>query len=81
MPRFYLDVLDGDQVSTDLDGIDFADLDTAVAQAVQGAQDLVAEGITLNVDVSGHTFLIRDEQGETVATVPFRDVLPARLRG
>ena len=81
MPRFYLDVLDGDQVIEDPDGIDFADLDTALAEAVAGARDLVAHGIMQNEDVSGQSFLIRDGQGKTVATVPFRETLPGRLRG
>jgi hypothetical protein len=53
MPRFYFDVLDGEQVITDLEGIDFADRDTAVAAAVQGARDLVASGIRQNEDVIG----------------------------
>ncbi len=81
MPRFYLDVLDGDQVIEDPNGIDFADLDTALAEAAQGARDLVAEGIMRNEDVSGQVFRIRDGKGATVATVPFRDTLPGRLRG
>ena len=81
MPRFYLDVLDGGQVIEDPDGIDFADLDTAIAEAVAGARDLVAHGIMQNEDVSEQSFLIRDGQGETVATVPFRETLPGRLRG
>ena len=80
VPRFYFDVLDGDQVLPDPEGIDFADLDTAVAEAVQGARDLVASGIGQNEDVSGQTFIIRDNHGETVATVPFRETLPGRLR-
>ena len=81
VPHFYLDVLDGDQVIQDLEGIDFADRDTALAEAVQGARDLVASGIRQNEDVSGQTFIIRNNHGETVATVPFRDTLPGRLRG
>ncbi len=81
MPRFYLDVLDGDQVIEDPNGIDFADLDTAIAEAVAGARDLVAHGIMQNKDGSGQSFLIRDGQGETVATVPFRETLPGQLRG
>ena len=81
MPRFYLDVPDGDRVVEDLDGIDFADLDTAIAEAVAGARDLVAHGIMQNEDVSGQSFLIRDGQGETVASMPFRETLPGRLRG
>ena len=81
MPRFYLDVLDGDQVLQDLEGIDFADRETAIAEAVAGARDLVAHGIMQNQDVSGQTFIIRDNHGEMVATVPFRNTLPGRLRG
>jgi len=81
VPRFYLDVLDGDQVLQDQEGIDFADRDTALAEAVRGARDLVASGIRQNEDVSGQTFIIRNNHGETVATVPFRSTLPGRLRG
>ena len=81
MPQFYLDVLDGDQVIQDLEGIDFADRDTALAEAVAGARDLIAHGIMQNEDVSGQVFRIRGGNGETVATVPFRDTLPGRLRG
>jgi hypothetical protein len=81
VPRFYLDVLDGDQVIEDPNGIDFADLDTAIAEAAAGARDLVAHGIMQNEDVSGQSFLIRDGQGETVATVPFRETPPGQLRG
>src|SRR4051794_4306028 len=79
--RFYLDVLDSDQVIQDPEGIDFADRETAIAEAVAGARDLVAHGIMQNEDVSGQSFLIRNNHGETVATVPFRDTLPGRLRG
>jgi hypothetical protein len=78
--RFYLDVLDGDQVIQDLEGIDFADPETAIAEAATGARDLIAHGIMQNKDVSGQSFLIRDNHGETVATVPFRLTLPGRLR-
>jgi hypothetical protein len=46
-----------------------------------GARDLVAHGIMQNEDVSGQSFLIRDNHGETVVTVPFRDTLPGRLKG
>ena len=67
--------------SKTLEGIDFADRETAIAEAVAGARDLVAHGIMQNEDVSGQSFLIRNNYGETVATVPFRGTLPGRLRG
>ena len=81
MPRFYLDVLDGDQVIQDLEAIDFADLEAVISEATAGSRDLVAHGIMQNEDVSGHVFLIRDGNGEVVATVPFRDTLPDTLPG
>src|SRR3954452_18539307 len=81
VPRFYLDVLDSDQVIPDLEGIDFADLQTALAEVAKGARDLVASGIRRNEDASGQSFVIRDGHGETVATVPFRATLPGRLKG
>ena len=81
MPRFHLNILDDSQVIQDLEGIDFADRETAIAEAVSGARDLVAHGIMQNEDVSGQVFRIRDGKGATVATVPFRHTLPGRLRG
>jgi hypothetical protein len=81
MPRYYLDVLDGDQVLPDLEGIDFADLQTALAEVAKGARDLVASGIRQNQDVSGQSFIIRDGTGAVAATIPFRETLPGRLRG
>jgi hypothetical protein len=78
--RFYLDVLDSDQVIQDLEEIDFANLEAAISEATAGARDLVAHGIMQNEDVSGQVFRIRDGNGEVVATVPFRDTLPGRLR-
>src|SRR3954454_5510134 len=58
VPRFYLDVLDGDPVIQDLEGIDFADRDTALAEAVAGARNLVAHARMQNEAVSRQSFLI-----------------------
>jgi len=81
MPRFFFDVVDGAEVASDQDGVEFADLKAALAEAVQGARDLVAHGIMKNEDLSGQSFSIRDEKDQTVAVVPFRDTLPGTLRG
>src|SRR4051795_1830234 len=81
MPRFFLDVLHGRRVCKDPEGQDFIDLDAARAEAVASAQYLVAHGILRNEDVSDRSFLIRDEDEQTVATVPFRDNLPGTLSG
>ena len=81
MPRFFFDVLHGRRVCEDPEGQNFIDLDAARAEAVASAQYLVAHGILRNEDVSDRSFLIRDEDEQTVATVPFRDSLPGTLSG
>ena len=75
----FLDVLHGRRVCEDPEGQDFIDLDAARAEAVASAQCVVAHGILRNKDVSDRSFLIRDEDEQTVATVPFRDSLPGTL--
>jgi hypothetical protein len=81
MPRYFYDLADGGEVIADPDGVDFVDLETAIAEAVGGAREVVAHGIMMNEDLSGQSFLIRDEDGQTRATVRFRDTLPGKLRG
>jgi hypothetical protein len=81
MPSFFLDVLNGSEVLEDPEGQDFADLDAAITEAVASARDLVAHAIMQNEDVSGRSFLIRAENEQTVATVPFRSALPGTLGG
>src|SRR3982751_5000223 len=80
MQHFFLDVLNGSQVLEDPDGQNFLDLDAAITEAAASARDLVAYGLLQNQDVSDRSFLIRDENEQTVATVPFRDALPGKLR-
>jgi hypothetical protein len=80
MPRFFFDVVDGTLVTDDELGLEFANLGAAITEAAQGARDLVAHGIMTNEDVSGQAFQIRDENGQIVATLSFRECLPRRLR-
>ena len=80
MRRFFFDLVDDAEVTPDPDGVEFTDMEAALAEAVQGARELVAHGIMQNRDVSGQSFAIRDEQGKTVATVRFRETLPGTLR-
>src|SRR4051794_41880607 len=80
VPHFYFDVLDGDRVMEDPNGIDFADRETAIVEAVAGARDLVAHAIMQNEDASGQGFRIRDDDGGTVAAGPFRESLPGRVK-
>jgi hypothetical protein len=62
--HFYLDVLERDRVSEDLETIDCADCETAIAEAVKAARKVVAHGIMLNEDESGSSFVIWDGYGK-----------------
>jgi PAS domain-containing protein len=81
MPRFFLDVLHGCEVREDPEGQHFPDLDAALAEAIASARDLVAHAILRNEDLSSRSFLIRNENEQRVATVPFRATLPGTLSG
>jgi hypothetical protein len=48
MPRYFYDLADGGEVIKDPDGVDFVDLETAIAEAVGGAREVVAHGIMMN---------------------------------
>jgi hypothetical protein len=80
MPRFFFDLSEEGALTRDTAGLDFPGLEAALAQAAEGAREIVAHGIMKNQDLSAHAFSIRDEDGRTVATVRFRDVLPGRLQ-
>ena len=80
VPRFFFDLVDGDEVTEDAEGVDLVDHEAAIAEALQGARDIVAHGIMENEDRSDQSFRIRDSHGHTVAMLPFREALPGRLR-
>src|SRR5215217_944018 len=44
VPRFYLDILDDTHLIQDLEGIDFADRESAIAEAVAGARPCTPAG-------------------------------------
>jgi hypothetical protein len=76
----FLDVADEDEVIPDAEGIAFSDAEVAIEEAVRGARELVAHRIMSNEDLSGQSFVIRGEDGQTVATLGFRDRVPASSR-
>ena len=77
MARFYMHICDSNMTIEDEEGYEFADADTARAEALQSARDLMAsnlrEGRPLDLD---RFFLVTDERGERLFVVQFRDALP-----
>ena len=71
MPRFFLRVREGDQVTEDPDGSEFPDLRTARTEAVLASFEITAEDLRAGKTPGARRFEIRDEAGRMLLTVPF----------
>jgi hypothetical protein len=65
MPRYYFNVRQGDSFVPDLDGLEFPDLATALANGTVGIKEALSEE-----SLEGAVFEITDEAGKVVLVVP-----------
>jgi hypothetical protein len=80
MGRFYFHVRKGDQLIPDEEGQDLPDASAALHEARLAAQELLAEAVHAGKDNVPDAFVIADEAGRSVATLPLFTVLPKRFR-
>ena len=80
MPRFYFHQNVRDGFLEDPDGSDLPDIEAARQEALVGARELWASAIRDGRDLLGGSFVIADENGTVLLTIPFDDALPERLR-
>ena len=80
MPRFYFHQQLQDGFLEDPDGSDLPDLEAVRREALAGARDLWASAIRNDCDLLGDSFVIADENGAILLTIPFSDALPEGLR-
>ena len=72
MPRFYFH-LHNDVEARDEEGQELADVESARAEALRGARELLAEAVRSGrVDLS-HWIEVEDEAGERILTLRFGD--------
>ena len=76
VPRYYLHI---DGLGTDPEGTELPDLEAARREAILSAREMLAEWIILAADEIPLKIRIADEQGNVLATVHMRDVLPRAL--
>ncbi len=77
MPRYYLHVRDGSEVTEDPDGEVFEDPSLAIAEATETARELMAVRLRSGQPLGiGREIIIADESSNVVANVPFRAALP-----
>ena len=80
MARYYFHVRTGDTIDPDPDGTDLPDPGTAEKEALAAARELLANAIKRAKDDVPDCFVVADEQGRHLRTIPLGEVLPQRLR-
>ncbi len=75
MPRYFLHIRDRDGFTEDAEGAEFEELAQAVAAAIVGARDILAEQIEEGRPLDGDRIEICDEGGALVETVRFADIV------
>jgi len=80
MARFYFHVRTGDELAHDPEGSDLADLAEARREALAAARELLANAIKAGKEQIPDAFVIADEAGRAIETVPLAVVLPKALR-
>ena len=75
MPRFFLNIRDGDTLIRDPEGSEFPDLETARAEAMAGARDVLGDEIKHGQVQDKRQYEITDLSGQVLATIPLMDAL------
>jgi hypothetical protein len=80
VPTHFFDVqLEGADVVKDDEGFDLPDLEAARREAVMSAREQIADAAKQGFDVTDRQFQVRDQSGEVVLILNFREVLRRRL--
>ncbi|WCJ64162.1 DUF6894 family protein [Agrobacterium tumefaciens] len=75
MPRFFFNVISGQQVLDDQEGSELTSLDQAIEEAIKDARALMSEAILQGRDISEGCIIIRNKQHELLKVVRFADAL------
>jgi hypothetical protein len=80
MGRFYFHLRAGEVLTPDDEGIDLPDFSAAQREAILSARELLAEAIKSGKQRVPDAFVIADESGRALDTVPLAAVLPQSLK-
>ena len=75
MPRYFFHIRDTGKTILDQQGIELDDLDEVREKATQGARQIMREQARLGRPQDDQSFVVTDEQGQTVLTFPFKLVI------
>jgi uncharacterized protein DUF6894 len=80
MPRFYINFRTAGRIVLDDVGQDLPGLEEAKATATASAREILADNIRTNDDATLEAVIIANEQGEELATIAAKDVLPNAMK-
>ena len=80
MARFYFHLRKMGQLVTDDEGLELPDKSVALREAQQSARELLADAIKSGKDTVPEAFVIADERGRKIATLPLEALLPESLK-
>ena len=75
MPRYFFDISTPSTFLRDDVGVEFETFNEVKVEAIKGARGIMAEDLQAGRPVDHQQFEIRDDVGELVLTLRFRDVL------
>lgn len=78
MPRYYLHIRDGADLTKDREGVELPSVVSAKGEAEHAAREILAEKVRAGDIVDGQQFEIHDAWGNRMLTVPFKSVLKLR---
>jgi len=81
MPLFYFHIQTGDLLAKDSEGVPLADLAAVREEALEAARGILAEAIRSGDDWVDKAFVVTDEQGHRLLTMPITDAMPKGLKG
>jgi hypothetical protein len=78
--RFYFHLRVGAELITDDQGVDLPDFPAAQREAILAAREVLAEAIKTGKSEVPEAFVIADEAGRELGSIPLATVLPGPLK-
>jgi len=75
MPRFFLNVRDGDALTKDEEGTEFPNLEAARAEVIAAARQVLGDGLKDGKVQDNRQYEITDLSGQLLSTFPLMDAL------
>ena len=75
MPTFFFDLIKHNDVIEDDQGQDLPDIEAAKLEGLASARELIADAAKKGILATSPVFRIRNESGDVLATIPFKDIL------